>query len=163
MSEESTELKKWYQACSLSHKAPVGVMSGHLLAGNSICRCTVIQWGQFVVAALLAGGVWLLNLWCGDGVRLLVALAATSAFIYIGLAILSRTGTLVFLNLIAVPIIFATAYAGLNVATEWLIISFTMHGSLTAVQLSSIGEDLSGCLFFWSAFNSAMVLFLLLG
>lgn len=159
MNKMSIEFKKWYQEYSPSHENT----AGHVFLRNLLCRGTAIRSGQFFGAALLAYGLYFLNLWSGDGVRLLVALAATSALVYIGLATQSRTGTLALLNLAAVPILVATAYAGMNVAADWLILSFILHGSLTAVQLSSVDKDLRGGLFCWSGFNGAMALLLLLG
>lgn len=163
MKKEIIEFKKGPQIYSPSQEIPAGVISGHILTGNLSRRRTIARCGQFFVAALLAGGLYFLNLWAGGGGWLLAALAATSAFAYVGLAIESRTVFLALLNLFAAPILFATAYAGMSIASEWLIVSFLLHGSVTAVQLSSIDKDLSGALLFWSAFNSAMALFLLLG
>ena len=162
MNKVITEFKKWHQVSSPSQESTGGTVAGHILSGNWIHRGTIIRCGHFLGAALLAGSLYLVNLWSADGVRLLVALSATSALVYIGLAMQSHTGVLALLNLLAAPIIFATAYAGMNV-TEWLIVSFILHGCVTAVQISSIDKDLSGWLFCWSVFNSAMALFLLLG
>ncbi len=163
MNKLSIEFNKWCQICSPSQNNSDGVVTDHVLSEKLFCRCTVVRCVQVIVTALIAGGFYLLNLWSGDGVRLLVALAATSALLYIGLAVLSQTRTLVLLNLLAVPILFAAAYAGMSVAAEWLISSFILHGSLTALQLSSVDKDLSNSLFFWSVFNSVMALLLLLG
>ena len=163
MNKMSIEFKKWYQVHSSSQENVGGMIVDHVLSGNWINRSTIIRCGQFLGAALFANALYLLNLWSGDGVRLLVALSATSALVYIGLAMQSRTGALAILNLIAVPILFATAYAGMNLATEWLIVSLILHGCVTAVQISSVDKELSGWLFSWSVFNSAMALFLLLG
>ena len=163
MRKEIIEDKKWYQIYSYSHESNAGVIVDHILTRDLFCQRTIIRCGQFLVAALLDGGLYLLNTWFGDGVWFLSSLAATSAFVYIGLAIQSRTAALVLLNIFASPIIFATAYAGMGVATGWLIVSFISHGSVTIVQLSSIDKDLRSLLLFWSAFNSAMALFLLFG
>jgi len=163
MYKSNVEFKKWCQIYLPSEERSAGAKFVHKLTGNLLNAHTLVRCGQLIVAALFAGGFYLLNLWSGDGVRLLAALAATSSFIYVGMAIQSRTGTLALLNLFAVPILFATAYAGMSVASGWLIISFAFHGSISAVQRSSIDEDLRGGLFFWSAFNSAMALILLLG
>lgn len=163
MNKLSIEFNKWCQICSPSQNNSDGVVTDHVLSEHLFCRCTVVRCVQVIGTALIAGGFYLLNLWSGDGVRLLVALAATSALLYIGLAVLSQTRTLVLLNLLAVPILFSAAYAGMNVAAEWLISSFILHGSLTALQLSSVDKDLSDNLFCWSVFNSAMALLLLLG
>jgi hypothetical protein len=137
-------------------------MAGHVWSDSRLCKSSALRCGQFLGAAILACGLYLLNLWSGDGVRLLVVLAATSALLYISLAVQSRTRALVLLNLFAVPILFATAYAGLHVATAWLIGSFFLHGSLIAYQLASVDKELVGGLFCWSIFNSAMALLLLL-
>ncbi len=163
MNKNNTEFKEWCQLYLSTQKTVAGVIPGRVLSGSRSCRCTVVRCGQFFGAALLAYGIYLLNLMAADGVRLLAALAATSALVHIALAIQSRTGALALLNLFAVPILFATAYAGQNVATVWLIVSFILHGSVTAVQLSSVDKNLSGSLFCWSVFNSAMALFLLPG
>ncbi len=163
MKKETLEFKKWYQIYSSSQESSAGTMADHIWAGDLFCRCTIARCGQFFGAALFAYGLYFLNLLAGDGVRFLVALAATSSLVYIGLAMQSRTGTMAIFNLLAVPILFATAYAGLNIASEWLIVSYILHGSVTAVQLGSVDKDLSGGLFCWSVFNSAMALFLLLG
>jgi hypothetical protein len=162
MNKISIEFKKWYQVHSSSQVSASGIMDGHILPRNWISISAIIRCGQFIGSALLAGGLCLMNIWTGDGVRLLVVLSATSALVYIGLAMQSRTGAFALLNLIAVPSLFATAYAGMNVAAEWLIISFILHGSVCAVQISSLDKDLSNWLFCWSVFNSVMALFLLL-
>ena len=163
MNKVITEFKKWYQVSLPSQENAGGAVADHLLSGNWTYRGTIIRCGQLLGASLFAGALYLLNFWSGDGVRLLVALSATSALVYIGLAMQSRTGVLALLNLLAAPIIFATAYAGMNVVTEWLIVSYILHGCVTAVQISSIDRGLSGWLFSWSVFNSAMALLLLLG
>ena len=160
---KSIESRKRYWPCAPSQENTIWALAGHILSENLFCRGTLVRCVQFCGAALLASGLYLLNLWCGDGVRLLVALAAVSAVLYIGLAVQSQTRTLVLLNLLAVPILFMTAYAGLNVASEWLIVSFLLHSSLIAVQLSSVDKDLHDGLFCWSVFNSAIALLLLLG
>lgn len=163
MNKIGFEIKKWHQTYSPSHQSVAGIMSGHLFSGNLISRTVAVRSSQFLGAALLAYGLYLLNIWAGDGVRLLVALSATSALLYVGLAIQSRTLTLALLNLLAVPSLFAAAYAGMNIAAEWLIASFILHGSITALQRSSVDNDVSGGLFCWAVFNGAMAFFLLLG
>ena len=160
---KSIELKKWYWAHSPSLENSTWALASQRLSEYLFCKGTVIRCGQFLAAVLLAGGIYLLNLWSGDGVRLLVVLAAVSAFLYIGLAMQSRTRTLALLNLIAIPILFMTAYAGLNGAAIWLIVSFILHGSFSAGQLSAVDKDLHGGLFCWSVFNSEMALLLFLG
>ncbi len=160
---KSIEFRKWHHVYSPSQQRTDRVMFGHVVSENLFCRCTLARCGQLLGAALLAYGFYFLNLWSGDGVRLLVALAATSTLLYIGMAIQSRTRALALLNLFAVPILFATAYAGMNVAAEWLILSLILHGSLSALQLSAVDKNLRGGLFCWSVFNSAMALLLLLG
>ena len=161
MNKMSIEFKKWYQVHSPSQENSGRIMAGQVLSGKWI-RGAAIRCGQFLGAALLANGLYLLNLWSGGGVWLLAAFSATSALVYIGLAMQSRTGTLALLNLFAAAILFATAYAGMTVAAEWLIVSFILHGCVTSMQLSSVDKDLSGCLFCWSVFNSAMALLLLM-
>jgi len=160
---KSIEIKKWSQIYSSSQQNSARVMSGHVLSEKLFCRFTLVRCGQALGAALLASGFYLLSSWAGDGVRLLVVFAATSALLSIGLAVQSRTKALALLNLLAAPLLFATAYAGMMVAAEWLIVSFILHGSLTALQFSSVDKDLAGGLFCWSVFNSTMALLLLLG
>jgi hypothetical protein len=162
MNKTSIDFKKWSQICLPSEENPNRVKSDLISIENLSGRPTIAQCGQFSVAAMFAGGFYLLNIRSGDGVWLLAALAATSTFVYVGLAMQSRTGTMALFNLLAIPIIFATAYAGMS-AAGWLIFSFLLHGSITALQLSSLDKGLTGGLFFWSAFNSTMALFLLLG
>ena len=161
MRKEIIEFKNWHQTYSSSQESPVRVILDHILAGDLFSRHAIARCGQFFAAALLAGGLYLTTFWSGGGVWLPVALAATSAFVYIGLAMQCRTGAQALLNLLAAPIIFATAYAGMSVGTGWLVISFILHGSVAAVQLSAIDKGLRGFLLFWSAFNSAMALFLM--
>jgi hypothetical protein len=163
MNKTSVEYKKWRQIYSPEQGSSAGLMSDYVWTENLFSRQTIVRSALSFVAALFAGGLYLLNLWSGDGVWLLAAFAATSVFVYIGLAIQSRTGFLVLLNVLAVPIVFAAAYAGMSVASEWLIFSFMLHGCVAAVQLASSDKDLKGFLFFWSVFSSAMALFLLLG
>ena len=137
-------------------------VGSHILSGNWICRGTGIRCGQILGSTMFAGGVYLLNLWSDDGQRLLVALSAISALAYISLAMQSRTGIMALLNLLAVPILFTTAYAGMGVATEWVIVSFILHGCITMVQVASVDKNLRDVLFCRAAFNSSMAVFLLL-
>ena len=160
---KSIEIKKWNQIYSPAQQNTSGAMVGHVLAEKLFCRATLVRCGQVFGAALLATGFYQLNSWVNDGVRLLVIFAAISALLYIGLALQSQTKALALLNLLAGPLLFATAYAGMTVAGEWLVVSFILHGSLTALQFTSVDKDLGGGLFCWSIFNSAMALLLLLG
>jgi hypothetical protein len=162
MKKNIIESQIWHQINS-SQESSTKDLPDHILVGKMHRKCTLEHCGHFFVAALLAGGVYFMNLWTGDGLWLLAALAATSAFVYIGLAIQSQTGSLVLLNLIAAPFLFASAYAGMIVAPGWLIVSFLLHGSVSAVQLATIERDLRSFMLIWSAFNSAMALFMLLG
>lgn len=125
-------------------------------------RKTMVRCGQILGAILFAGGFYLINLWSADGVRFLVALSATCALLYICLAVESRSGVLALFNLLASAILFMTASAGM-IVTEWLIISFTLHGSVTAVQHSYFDNDLRGWMFCWTAFSFTLAMFLLLG
>lgn len=163
MNKSTIEFKKWYQICLQSEESTARAKPGHELIPTSSGRLTIVKCGQFFSSVLAAGGFYLLNRWSGDGVWLLAALAASSAFVYIGLAMLSRTRAMALLNVMAMPFIFASAFAGMTAAGGWLAVSYILHGSVTAVQLSSVDEGLSGCLFFWSVFCSAMTLLLLLG
>ena len=163
MKNETIEFKKWNQIYSPSQPGTTEIIPGHALSESLLNRAVLVRCSQILGAVLLACGLYFLNLWTGDGMRLLVAMSAVSAFLYIGLALQSRTKAMALLNLLAVPILFATACTGLNVAATWLIASFILHGSLSGMQLSSIDKDLRGGLFCWSVFNSAMALLLLLG
>ena len=160
---KSIESKKWDWTYAPSQKNTPFAQAGHLLSESLLSRGTLARSGQLFGTALLAYGFYFLNLWAGEGTLLLVALAATSAFLYVGLALQSRTRALVLLNLFAVPILFVTAYVGMTVAAEWLVLSFILHGSITALQLSAVDKDLRGGLFCWLVFNVAMALLLLLG
>jgi hypothetical protein len=160
MNKTNVELKKSCQIYLASEKHSSTAKFDHILTGDMFNAHTLVRCGQLIATALIAGGVYLLNLWSGDGVRLLAALAATSSLIYIGLAIQSRSGVLALINLLAVPILFTSAYAGMSISTGWLIVSFLLHGCVTAVQFSTVVNDLRGGLFFWSVFNGAMALFL---
>jgi hypothetical protein len=157
------ERKNLHPLFSTSHKnvavAEVDVVS----LGKLSCRCSAQRVGQLLVAAMLAGGLHFLAQWSGDVVQALAAFAAISAFGNIGLAMESKRAAQALLNVIAVPIVFAAAYAGFNGAPEWLTISFVLHGSITALQIESVDKELRGGLFLWSVFNSTMSILLLLG
>ncbi len=162
MSKENAEFQKWHQPGTPAAESSTLARFGQVLSEAHIGWTTMVRCGQFLGAVLLARGFTSLAFWSGDSLRLLAALAATSALLYIGLAVQSRNGFQGLLNLLALPILFATAYAGLQVAVEWLILSFVLHGILTAVQLASAPKDMRGGMFCWSVFNSVMALFLLL-
>jgi hypothetical protein len=163
MKNETIEFKKWNQIYLPSQPGTSEIIPGHALSEWLFNRVVLVRCIQILGAVLLSCGLYFLNLWTGDGMRLLVAMSAVSAFLYIGLALQSRTKSLALLNLLAIPILFATACTGLNAASAWLIASFILHGSLSAVQLSTVNQDLRGGLLCWSVFNSAMALLLLLG
>ena len=157
------ETKNVHQLFSTSHKNVAVAAADYVSSGKWSCRCSALRCGQFLVAVFLANGLYFLAQWSGDTVQGLAAFAATSAFVYIGLAIQSKRAALALLNVIVVPIVFAAAYAGFNGAPEWLTISFVLHGSITALQVESVDTDLSNGLFLWSFFNSTMTILLLLG
>lgn len=162
MNKTNIDFKKWSQIYLSSEESPDRVKTNLISTGDLSGRLTIAKCGQFSVAALFAGGLYLLNIRFGGGVWVLAALAGASTFVYVGVAMQSRTRAMALLNLLAIPIIFATAYAGMSDA-GWLIFSFLLHSSITSLQLSSVDKDLSSGLFLWSAFNSTMALLLLLG
>jgi len=162
MNKISAEINKWHRVCWPSQDRTSRLTSDHVFSGIRINRETIVRCGQFSGAVLIAVGFYLPNLWSDDGMRLLVTLSATCALLYIGLAVESRSGALALFNLLAAPILFMTAYAGM-IVTEWLILSFILHGSVTAVQHSYFDNDLRGWMFCWTVFSSTLAVFLLLG
>jgi hypothetical protein len=162
MNKDRTLLKKWHQSFTPSQNGTSG-FSVHSFSETLISKGTLVRVSQLTGATLLAYWFFRLNLWTDDGVRLLAVLAATSALVYLWLALESHSKTQALLNLVAVPILFAAGYAGVSAAVGWLIASFILHGNITALQISACDKEMRGGLFCWSVFNTALAIFLLLG
>jgi hypothetical protein len=121
------------------------------------CRSICAYYGQFTVSALSAGMLYQLSTWSGDAAALLNVLAAVSAFAYIGLAIQSRTGTQALFNVLATPIVFASAYAGFEGDPAWLTISLALHAAISALQIKLFDQDLQKLLVLWAVFCGVLV------
>lgn len=116
---------------------------------------------QALAAFSVALGSYLLLVPLPHGGNFLAAVAGTSSLLFMVFLLESATLARRLLNLFAIPLIFACAYASLHGAGGLIVVAFLLQALVAAVQLSGQTEERKGQLYFWTIFNLSLALLLL--
>ena len=94
----------------------------------------------------------------GPNGDVLAALAGTSALLLIVFAIESSNVTTMLLNLLAVPLVFALAYASLGGSDSFLIAAFAVQALVVANQIMGAESTLKKEFYCWTLYNASLAL-----